>query len=73
VPNETFAQPDPINPTKPILGGQYIINGQVHTILYYVDKNDPTGPDPINPAIDSQYNNWEVGVKNWAVVNGYGI
>jgi membrane peptidoglycan carboxypeptidase len=65
VPNTTFIQPDPVNETKPILAGQYIINGQIHSILYYVNKNDPTGPDPTNPAIDPQYNNWETAVQNW--------
>ena len=71
VPNTTFTQPNPINTTKPVLNGQYVINGQVHTILYYVDKNNPTGPDPTNPATDPQYNNWEIGVENWARANGY--
>ncbi len=71
VPNTTFTQPDPTNATKPVLTGQYVINGQVHDILYYVDKNDPTGVDPTNPAMDPQYNNWELGVENWARANGY--
>jgi membrane carboxypeptidase/penicillin-binding protein len=70
VPNTTFVQPDPINPTKPILDGTYIINGQVHTILYYVDKSNPTGPAPADPAADPQFHNWEVGVENWAAANG---
>jgi membrane peptidoglycan carboxypeptidase len=72
VPNTTFTPPNPTSPDKPVLAGQYVINGQVHDILYYVDKNDPTGPDPTNPAVDSQYNNWEIGVENWARANGYG-
>jgi penicillin-binding protein 1C len=67
----TFPQPDQTNPTKPILAGNYIINGQVHTILYYIDKNDPTGADPAIPIIDPQFNNWEIGVRNWAVQHGY--
>jgi penicillin-binding protein 1C len=71
VPNTTFTQPNPTNAAKPVLGGQYIINNQVHNILYYVDKNNPTGADPTNPAVDPQYNNWEVGVQNWARANGY--
>lgn len=71
VPNTTFAQPNPTTSTKPVFNGQYVINGQVHNILYYVDKSDPTGPDPINPAEDPQYNNWEIGVENWARANGY--
>jgi hypothetical protein len=72
VPNTTFIQPNPTTSTKPTLSGQYVINGQVHDILYYVDKSDPNGPDPTNPAIDPQYNNWETGVDNWALANGYG-
>ncbi len=71
VPNTTFVQPNPINTTKPVFNGQYVVNGQVHNILYYVDKNNPTGPDPTNPAIDPQYDNWEVGVENWARAHGY--
>lgn len=73
VPNTTFTPPNPINTTKPVLNGQYVINGQVHNILYYVDKNNPTGADPTDPTTDPQYNNWEIGVENWARANGYGI
>ncbi|HUC31316.1 MAG TPA: transglycosylase domain-containing protein [Candidatus Paceibacterota bacterium] len=71
VPNTTFVQPNATTSTKPVFNGQYVINGQVHDILYYVDKSDPTGPDPTDPAADPQYNNWETGVENWARANGY--
>ena len=56
-------------PSKPILAGDYTANNQVHTILYYVDKSDPTGPAPVNPASDPQFDNWETGVINWARQN----
>lgn len=72
VPNTTFTPPAPVSSTKPTFNGQYVINGQVHSILYYVDKNDPTGPAPANPSTDPEYNNWETGVDNWAQANGYG-
>jgi membrane peptidoglycan carboxypeptidase len=72
VPNTTFTPPGPVNASKPVFNGQYVVNGQVHDILYYVDKNDPTGSDPSNPAMDPEYNNWELGVENWARANGYG-
>lgn len=36
-----------------------------HSILHYVDKDDPRGPYPRNPASDSQYNLWEYGVSVW--------
>ncbi len=69
IPVTTFIQPDPTNPTKPILAGDYAANNQIHTILYYVDKTDPTGPPPANQASDPQFNNWEIGVINWAKQN----
>lgn len=56
-------------PSKPILAGNYTAGNQVHTILYSVDKNDPTGPPPVNPASDPQFTNWETGVVNWARQN----
>jgi len=50
---------------KPILNGQYMSNDQPHTILYYVDKNNPTEGQPINPQSDSQFLNWELPVRIW--------
>jgi len=38
---------------------------QAHCILFYVDKDDPTGPPPTNPADDPQFNNWETAVQTW--------
>jgi 1A family penicillin-binding protein len=37
-----------------------------HSILYYVDKDDPTGDIPENPANDPQFNLWEERVLAWA-------
>jgi membrane carboxypeptidase/penicillin-binding protein PbpC len=66
VPNTTFTQPDPVTPANPALGGSYRdANGQPHTILYFINKNNPTGPAPTNPAGDPQYYNWETGVQNY--------
>jgi len=36
-----------------------------HSILHYVNKDDPRGPYPSNPASDPQYNLWEYGVGVW--------
>ncbi len=37
-----------------------------HDILYYVDKRNPTGPAPADPAAaDPQYTTWETAVQNW--------
>lgn len=45
-------------------------SAEVHDILHYINKDDPRGPDPENPADDPQYYNWEAGVKAWAEKNG---
>lgn len=37
----------------------------LHSILYFVDKNNPLGPNPQNPANDPQYENWEYAVQAW--------
>ncbi len=42
-----------------------VIFTNVHTILHWVDKNDPKGPIPTDPKKDSQYENWEYGVRKW--------
>ncbi len=61
----TFTKPDQIIIDKPILKGEYIIDNQIHDILYYVDKNNPTGPNPINPDTDNQFKNWEGPIQKW--------
>jgi len=40
-----------------------------HSILYYVDKNDPLGPAPADPSIDPQFNLWEAAIADWAKRN----
>jgi 1A family penicillin-binding protein len=70
-PIETFPAPDPVSPSKPILAGNYSYNNQVHSILYYVDKSDPTGPVPTDPSADPQFKNWEASVELWGRNNGF--
>ena len=65
IPTGAFIKPDIRIPEKPILRGEYVVNGQIHNILYYIDKNNPTGPVPENPQEDSQFINWETGVLSW--------
>jgi len=36
-----------------------------HSILYYVNKDDPQGPIPTNPTDDPQYTIWENAVQTW--------
>lgn len=40
-----------------------------HSILFYVNKDDPRGEIPNNPAEDPQFNLWEDAVKLWASKN----
>ncbi|MFH1233330.1 MAG: PBP1A family penicillin-binding protein [Patescibacteria group bacterium] len=44
---------------------------QAHSILYYVDKNNPAGPQPTDPTIDPQFNLWETPVLAWATKQGF--
>ncbi|HTX87099.1 MAG TPA: transglycosylase domain-containing protein [Candidatus Nanoarchaeia archaeon] len=39
---------------------------QNHCILYYVNKDDPTGPAPADPTQDPQFAEWEKDVQAWA-------
>ncbi len=36
-----------------------------HSILYYLNKDDPRGPAPANPADDPQFALWEKAIQNW--------
>ncbi len=46
-----------------------VVTGTVHSILYWVDKNNPRGPIPSNPDDDPQFKNWEYGVRKWVEEN----
>jgi len=82
-PNDPFVAPEPqlASNNKPFLNGNYLatykagntLYPQIHDILYYVDKNDPAGPAPINPGRDSQFANWEQNAIAWATSTIPGI
>jgi 1A family penicillin-binding protein len=58
---------------KPVLRGQWQIpgsDGQLHEILYWVDKNNPNGPQPANPANDPQFTRWDYSVQTWLASHG---
>jgi 1A family penicillin-binding protein len=38
---------------------------EIHTILYYIQKDDPRGPIPEHPEQDPQFAQWEKGVREW--------
>jgi len=37
----------------------------VHSILYWVDRNDILGAPPENPGANLQFSHWEIPVQNW--------
>lgn len=43
---------------------------QVHSILYWVNKDNPLGPSPANPEDDPQFRLWEYPIRKWAAENG---
>ena len=48
---------------KNIIKEKVITN--IHSILYWVEKNNPQGETPKNPESDPQYRLWEYPVQNW--------
>ena len=69
-PNERFVSPSPLSANKVMLNGNYIYTKdgasapEYHTILYYVDRKNPTGAFPSDPSKDLQFNNWEWPIQN---------
>ncbi|MBX4189814.1 penicillin-binding protein [Candidatus Parcubacteria bacterium] len=74
IPFETFQKPDPVSSSKIMLDGNYTYTPdggmpQYHTILYYVNRENPLGPFPSDPFNDSLFNNWEWAVQHYFVPN----
>ena len=63
-----LASPD--TPTD-VLGE--ITTGGVHSILHWVDKNNPRGPIPTNPEQDPQYLLWEYPVQKWVATQNISL
>lgn len=76
-PQEDFPPAEVLHVAKPMLSGQYAVlqdgRPKIHSILYYVDRNDPLGPSPSNPMADPQFINWETPVRDWARLSFQGI
>jgi len=78
IPDEKFEEPliEDKSLLKPVLqgiwqGGKFennntMVIGGVHSILNWVNKDDPNGPYPENPNSDPQFERWEYGVRIWA-------
>lgn len=56
-----------IDTPKETLQEKVITN--VHSILYWVDRNDILGPSPINKNNDYQFSHWEIPIQNWWAQN----
>ncbi|MCR4329537.1 MAG: PBP1A family penicillin-binding protein [Candidatus Roizmanbacteria bacterium] len=70
--NESFTPPTPTQPdSKPILRGMW--QGNIHSILYFVDPNNPLGNPPLHPENDYQFNLWETPVLLWGLQHGGGV
>jgi len=85
LPEEQFEEPlmeDGLQ-LKPVLQGiwwggiwatstpeQKIVTGGVHSILNWVNKDDPRGEYPSDPNSDPQFERWEYGVRLWAQERG---
>ncbi len=41
----------------------------IHSLLFWVDKNNPLGPALANPNDDMQYSHWEYSVQKWLLSN----
>ncbi len=59
-------------PACPAENKQEVTFGDVHDILYYIDRSNPKGPAPKNPKADPQFERWEGAARAWAQGKGIG-
>ncbi len=64
VNKEEFIKPEGLSSdTKPFLRGVYTTNdGVARSELFWIDKDDVTGPQPSNPEKDPLFYNWESSI-----------
>lgn len=48
-----------------------ILQGGVHSILYWLDKDNPRGSIPTKPESDPQFARWEYGIQNYLSQIGF--
>jgi len=61
-PKQEFEKPEENITDKPVLNGEQV---EPHSILHYINKEDPLGPSPENLFSDPQYSNWEYSVQRY--------
>lgn len=71
VPKETFIKPEAVSSDiKPFMRGVYQTpEGVTHSELYWIDIDNPLGPQPSNPESDPSYYNWEASVYSGGELN----
>ncbi len=67
LPTETFEEPDPISTSlKPFLKGAWQTEmGEVHSELFWINRNDVKGEAPGAGSTDPLFRNWEAGMGNY--------
>lgn len=45
--------------------------GTPHDPLYWIDRNNPTGPPPENPSEDPQYAHWAASFDHWLIASDF--
>ena len=70
-PAGSFNDPSPTpENTKAIIKGDWN-STSVHSILHWVNRDNPLGEEPRNPNSDSQYSLWERSVAAWVNNQGF--
>jgi 1A family penicillin-binding protein len=66
VNKESFIKPEDVSSdVKPFMKGVYQTTDDIaHSELYWIDRDDITGPAPRNPASDPLFYNWEKSIYN---------
>jgi len=41
----------------------------IHSILYWIDRDDVLGAPPVDPSSNPQFNHWEIPIQNWWAKN----
>ena len=72
-PTENFIKPDSMQNINPILLGQLPPRDPPHSILHYINKDNPLGSPPQNINPDPMYIFWEEGIKNWLTTNNQSV
>ncbi len=54
----------------PVASTEELLSGGIHSILYWLNKDDPRGPAPTDPNNDPQFKYWEFALDRWLTQQG---